>query len=623
MFFVMSLWLGLGNGLLSTYTLDHKQRIDDICFTKDSSNVIVCGKSIWTHTIGSKSFEVLNQEGEYSYASFSPLGDRVIAIRRTHQTSSVVLIESSSGKIINQNEQNHKCMVAYISDDDFAICYDKIPGVSRRSFATSAEKFLFDDNYYTFDFQVSSGASELLLNTTDKKTLYMKKMQNGLTYKVNHSDDSIKVHLDSNRQKMIYTATDGFAYMRPLSVFSQELLRFVPGSLVAAPLAYSLAASQDGRYLAVPYICAHKRLKVWSARGSRLILDMAEPEVVDNISAIAFSPDSKYLAFGTISGLFRVYHMPDLDPDFHTKTEEPWSEPRTRAIEVALPGHEVTAGDIAHDSKHVAIARADGSIQVLHIPTGTLQDVTQLKAGPVKSVALSQDHKTLFTLAKNQLSALSLPSGYVQYSKPDVGAIALSPDGNKLAIGNAHSSQIAILDIDTGREVLSITGGGEDGILQVLFSQNGEEIHAVDGSAMWRSWSTRTGRLTGFHTHVVDTAPHRFTHLARHPTQGTIIAGNNAGELHVYQRGRTLPSAIFQPYRTSPIRGMHFSPDGSRLLTVDDGATPKIWHNNDWYRFTSHLTHHTRPITWMATAPNGQFTLTASQDGTLAITEPR
>jgi WD40 repeat protein len=188
-----------------------------------------------------------------------------------------------------------------------------------------------------------------------------------------------------------------------------------------------LAFSADGGRLAV----AVKHEDVWLldvAEGSFQPLEGHNEEVL----SVAFSPDGRLLATGSLEGEIRVWNLQDLDAP-----SEPLRPHAERVTSLAFDG----------EGRQLASGSWDERVQIWEVDT---ENYITLDTGVrVNDIALRVDGELLAVAAEDpQLWDLTAPDPNDPVANPvvlrdhadDVTAVAFSPDGRWLATGGEDQS---------------------------------------------------------------------------------------------------------------------------------------------------------------------------------------
>jgi WD40 repeat protein len=156
--------------------------------------------------------------------------------------------------------------------------------------------------------------------------------------------------------------------------------------------------------------------------------------------------------------------------------------------------------------------------------------------------------------------------------KQDASTLATSPDSKRLAIGGAKSHTIRILELETGRELQSLTGHG-GAVTSLRFVENGLVSGSQDGTV--RVWILETN--TAITTHAAGN-PVEF--VAADP-RGRWIAACFGGppsargphSIRVWIGGESKALAGHQ----APVGRIVASADGSLLASCSSDGSIRIW----------------------------------------------
>lgn len=229
------------------------------------------------------------------------------------------------------------------------------------------------------------------------------------------------------------------------AISSVEKKRIVRKFVIAPGIVMAVAFSPDGRYLAMgrrfmPHASHNESVNIWDAESGRLIRNLPGPagpnKIENDVTALAFSPDSKFLAVGyTVQPGGDSIHLFEVETGVRLKIMHP---------------SRVAGGPLYFLSRGAFLGYRElsGDFNVYDVSTG--KRVQQLHAP---------------------------------------GPCALSPDGRYLATG---ARLLRIIDRETGREVKTL--GEETGYYRVFaFSPDGRYLAAYsDGSLVL--WDVTAGR---------------------------------------------------------------------------------------------------------------------------------
>lgn len=192
-------------------------------------------------------------------------------------------------------------------------------------------------------------------------------------------------------------------------------------------------------------------------------------------------------------------------------------------------------------------------------------------------------------------------------------AVALSPDGGRLAVGGGRwkgTAEVKVFDVATGAELAVLPAVGS--VNAVVFSPDGRAIAAAGKDSAVRVWGTADWRPRGEPTPV----PGEVLGLAFAPDGRTLAVAGEDGLL------RLLPlapggAAVDLEMAGANVVALAFSPDGKSLAAAA-GDRVRVWDVAARQARTTPAAHRDR-VTAVAYTPDGQSLLTAGADGTVKV----
>jgi WD40 repeat protein len=252
--------------------------------------------------------------------------------------------------------------------------------------------------------------------------------------------------------------------------------------------------------------------------------------------AVAFSPDDRHLAAGTVDGTVYIWEL---------RTDGAWSGEHPPARQLRkLEGHQKRVRRLAYspDGRYLVTADEEGSMIVWEATTG--QKVHTLRGHPGAPGATGIR---------------------------GVQSVAFSPDSQRLASGGGDH-QVRLWDLTTGQEIRALTGHVAP-VQGVVFSADGRCITSASWDGTVKVWDASTGEETRSFR-----APIRFVlSMALSPDGRRLALGSNEGTVKVVDLA-TGAEALNLPGHTNAVHGLAFSPDGRRLVSAGAGDwTMKVW----------------------------------------------
>jgi len=372
----------------------------------------------------------------------------------------------------------------------------------------------------------------------------------------------------------------------------------------------SVAFSPDSKLLAVggrlPGVTpdgfnGQGHVKVWDVQAGKELYTLAEHARGGPVEAVAFSPDGRYLATG--SG-YRI-----VISEAGTGEQVRILDGAARSLAFRPDGKEIVAA-IGQTVKVWDVGSGRSRLTLQPDLRGTWEFLR---------AAFSADGQRLVTLGSSGPgdvrfwdAASGAPLGNVRGLNEHARAIALSPDGRRVAIGCANGT-IALHDVDTGVPLFTLRGhrgpvtsvafsadgtqlvsGGNDksirlwiatrshevlilrnelaDVATLALSADGNRVAGLIGTTL-RSWNSETGEQI---LQVFDAGESRgrhslaFTPDARH----VVLAG--VKRLRLWELATGKEDSIETKATT---QCLVFSPDGTNLVTVDEQGQAALW---DW-----------------------------------------
>ncbi len=322
--------------------------------------------------------------------------------------------------------------------------------------------------------------------------------------------------------------------------------------------------SPDGRRLATADFGG--RVKVWDAQNGQELLDLPG-------SSAAYSPDGRLLAAGLLTGTVQIYDAPT--GETLTTLDIPGQLNR---LLFSSDGRFLAAASISDTVKVWEVGSWDERLKTNAPSYGWTLGNNLAFTPDSRRLVVSDNDGTLkiWDVEKGNLLATGTGLG---------GAIALSPDGSRLASSSGSQATIIVRDFSTALD-LSVQGrpislslpivatlnGHNNFIQQIMFSPDGNLLAStsLDGTA--KVWTL----------------------------------GSQGGEELITLTGHV-----------GYLSGLSFSPDGRRLATTGGDGTARIW---DVVGGELHLPIAHNQMVWtVKISPDGRYLATASLDGTAKL----
>lgn len=331
----------------------------------------------------------------------------------------------------------------------------------------------------------------------------------------------------------------------------------------------------------------------------------------DNVNAVAFSPDEKYLATASLDGKACVWETISI------KKIACIDPPNENGIKVGA-----NAVSFSPDGKYLAIAKADGKVFVLE--TNGYNSINSMKhEGSVLAMTFSVDGQYLVTASLDGTAYLwrdwkSPNSGMKPVKRTHSTAVtdvAFSPDSKYLATTSGRTAQVWKINSDNSVELFKVLKKHDRGILAVTFSQDGQYLAtaSLDGIAyLWRDWKNPSNK------NLVVPLRHGgpVTDVAFSPDSKYLATASSDNSARVWDA--TNGNEFTRLIHRDEVNAIAFSPDKKFLLvTASLDGTARVWELNS--DRTVALMRHNAKVNAMALSYDGRHIATASNDKTVRI----
>jgi WD40 repeat protein len=374
----------------------------------------------------------------------------------------------------------------------------------------------------------------------------------------------------------------------------------------------SVAFSPDGKTIALGSL--DKIVRLWDIE-TRQPLDEVLGGHSNEVTSVDFSPSSKILASGSWDKTVRLWNV---------ETRQPFGEP--------LVGHSdyVTSVAFSFDGQIIASGGWDNTVILWDVETRQLLGDSLGSDYYTSSVAFSPDGQTiasggtalrLWDVKTKQPLGEPLVgySGYV-ISLTDrsdyVTSVVFSPDGNTLASGN-EGGDVILWNIATGQPLGKPLVGHSDSVKSVVFSFDGQTIASGSRDNTVRLWDVQTKQPLGEplvgHSFYVNS-------VAFNPDGQTLASGSGDNTVILWDIKTRQPlSEPLVSHYFSSVNSVAFSPDGNTLASGSRDNTVRLWNVDTRKPLGEPLAGHSDDVNSVAFSPDGQTLASGSDDNTVIL----
>lgn len=307
-----------------------------------------------------------------------------------------------------------------------------------------------------------------------------------------------------------------------------------PGSIIATYRGHTMrvtavAWSPDGKYIVSGSL--DKTVRVWGVNPSDHVQPFIYRGHSDGVAAVAWSPDSQRIVSGA-----------------YDKTVQIWDAFTGKQVTICR-GHTdaVTTVVWSPDGKYIASGSADGTVRLWDAATGSQKYVYHGHTDSVNTVAWSPDSQHLASGSSDKtVQILNAATGEHIFTFREhsgtVSSVSWSPDGKRLASGSWDKT-VQVWDAVTGKVAYVYQG------YNVQAAQTNSSKGVLPDLIFVVAWSHNGKRLAAV------------TQVYCGDNCGVVVSWDAATESH------------FASYIDTPVFALAWSPDDTRFVTATEVTT--------------------------------------------------
>ncbi|MFD7428196.1 trypsin-like peptidase domain-containing protein [Streptomyces sp. NPDC059818] len=310
----------------------------------------------------------------------------------------------------------------------------------------------------------------------------------------------------------------------------------------------AVAFSPDGRTLAAGSVKGRSPVRLWDAVTGRSRGGFTGPPA--DVTSLSFSPDGRSLA-STRDKDAVVWDMADRESRTILKGDR------------EVP---VTSVTFSPDGKTLVIVAGNGTVKLWDVATESLRTLSGLLIR--NSPVFSPDSKALAVVnsLNDRLEIVDVESGETRRTLggsirtwgEDYSAVAFSPDGRSLATGSENGI-VRLWDTANGKSRQELRGH-DDVVNAVAFSPDGERLASAGGDRTVRLWHTTSGKAEGTLTDYSGAV----WALAFSPDSRTLASGSQDAKIRLWDVSTGMTRRTFRGHAHG-VSSVAFNADGTIL----------------------------------------------------------
>ena len=434
--------------------------------------------------------------------------------------------------------------------------------------------------------------------------LHLWNLQSGETQQIGEFED-LSVFFSPDGKTLVVGSEDG--YVRLWDITSKtEQARFYGNT----GRVYAVSFQPDGTILAASK--DHKLIQVWDATPKAESIKTSGSSVAN----LSFSPDSKLVAAGDVTGRVTIWNA-----GTQSEVAELWRNTDP-----------ITSVAFSSDSKTVSFRVGDDTLKLWGIDA---EEVVKTISGIEKNVFAGT---TTLISPDGDMIAVAVDTDTIQFwevkSGKESGALkgisghsnllALSPDHRFLFTTNTVRYQgdtAKLWNVSKQKEIVALKLSD---VWSAVFSPKSNFLACiVDGRAGLRVWDVRSQReLFALNRDLKSAARPTFGPIAFSPDEEIVAIAqqNDYSEpfvVNLFSTSERKLLAILKGHE-GQISSISFSPDGKTIATGSNDGTVKLWSATTYQQLISPLSPQpTRGIGSVLFSPDGKTLAVGDEEGTI------
>jgi WD40 repeat protein/serine/threonine protein kinase len=342
------------------------------------------------------------------------------------------------------------------------------------------------------------------------------------------------------------------------------------------------------------------RLRLWDQATGMLESTLAGNGT--DVRDLAFSPDGKSLAIGTLSAI-TVWDLED--------GKARWA--------LDAKGGPLSRLAFSPEGSILAVALTDGTIGLWNASTGQPKSRLKGHTEMVLSVAFSPNGRVLASCGADKTirlwdSSTGELADVLTEHTDRLWSVAFSPDGATLASGG---DDLAVLLWKVGSsKPKAKLNGHTNNIRKVLFSPDGMTLASADDNGLIRLWDPATGNAKAIcKGHTITVVALAFS------ADSTILAsGGEDGTIKLWNLASVAPASSLAGH-DGEVFSVAISPDSSTLASAGVNGKIMLWDLATG-RLEARLETGAKVLRCVVFSPDGTILASAHGDGTVRLWDP-